>query len=60
MGGDELIVDLQRMAREFDYYDKDEPDEVGVILDVLRTATPKPLPRRFCLRFAGRNLTSSA
>jgi hypothetical protein len=38
MSGDGLIADLQWIAARFDYYDEDEPDPIGVILNALRAA----------------------
>ena len=49
MSGDALIADLQRIAARFDYYEGDEPDVIGVILDALQTAHPEVSPEQLLL-----------
>ncbi len=49
MSGDGLIADLQWIAARFDYYEWDDADVVGVILDRLRAAHPEATPKQLLL-----------
>jgi hypothetical protein len=49
MSGDGPMADLQSIAARFDYYEGDEPNVAGVILDRLRAAHPEATPKQLLL-----------